>query len=69
MRENEYKCASCGGIFEKGWSDEEAEKEQKEIWGNIPESEKVVICDDCFNRRTTDEIKNMGEEYKSKPVV
>ena len=24
MTDNEYQCASCGGIFEKGRSDEEA---------------------------------------------
>lgn len=64
MKENEYKCAMCGGVFEKGWTDEEAMKESKEIWGEIPEEDLVVICDDCFNRRTPEEIKSMGDECK-----
>ena len=28
MKDNEYKCQLCGGIFEKAWSDEEAENER-----------------------------------------
>ena len=47
MEKNEYKCARCGNVYEKGWSDEEAEKEANEIWGNIPKEERVVICDNC----------------------
>jgi DNA-directed RNA polymerase subunit RPC12/RpoP len=63
MKDNEYKCASCQNIYEKGWSDEEAEKEVKEIWGEIPQEQRVVICDDCFNRRSPAEVKEMGKEY------
>lgn len=65
MKKNEYKCSACGGIFGKGWTDEEAEKEIKDIWGEIPKQERAVICDDCFHRRTSDEIQSMGEEYKN----
>ncbi len=64
LKENEYQCASCGGVFEKGWSDEEAENEVAEIWGEIPQEERVVICNTCFNRRTPAEIKQMGKEYR-----
>jgi len=35
MKNNEYKCASCHNVYEKGWTDEEAEKEAKDIWGTI----------------------------------
>jgi len=69
MKENEYQCAICGGIFKKGRTDEEAEKEAENIWGvkNASTSNRmVVICDGCFNRRTLDEIKRSGEEFKKK---
>ncbi len=49
MKNNEYQCAACNNIYEKGWSDEEQEKEMLEYFGNIPEEERRVICDDCFN--------------------
>ena len=53
--QNEYQCASCKEIFEKGWSDEDANRESEKLWGVKNASEKigkemVVICDDCFNR-------------------
>jgi D-mannonate dehydratase len=69
MKNNEYQCAICGGIFRKGRTDEEAEKEAENIWGvkNASTSNgMVVICDGCFNTRTPEEIKNMGEEFQKK---
>lgn len=71
MKKNEYKCASCQNVYTKGWTDEEANKEGKELWGveNATESEEMeVICDDCFNRRTPQEIKSWGDEYKSRDL-
>ena len=47
---NEFQCALCKGIFEKGWSDEEAAKECQE---KIPEfaGEPVdVVCEDCYQK-------------------
>lgn len=53
MKENEYQCAYCKGVFEKGWSDEDALAEAAEVfekpvseWNDEP----AVICDDCYNR-------------------
>lgn len=47
MKTNEYECALCGGIFEKGWTDAEALAEYSV---SIPEEHKsddnVVVCDD-----------------------
>lgn len=43
-----FLCTSCGGAFENTWSDEEAEKASKEQFGDIPEDEKVVVCEDCY---------------------
>ena len=51
MKDNEYKCANCGEINEKGWTDREAEKEAElafgkpvKEWNDIP----VLVCDDCY---------------------
>lgn len=46
---HEYQCAVCKGVFEAEWTDEEAQKEMKEIWGTgmtVDQCEQV--CDDCF---------------------
>lgn len=45
---NEYQCASCKGIFTKGWTDEEAMEESKNKFGDIPVEDQSVICDDCW---------------------
>lgn len=45
-----YICEMCGGKFEKGQSDKEAEDEMKKLWGNVPKEELSIICDDCFNK-------------------
>jgi hypothetical protein len=47
---NTYKCAACGGVFGKGWSDREAAAEAKDLWGRVPASGMVVVCDTCFKR-------------------
>jgi hypothetical protein len=48
---NEYRCDECGGVFEKGWSDEEAHEEERAIFGReIPVERRACVCDDCFNR-------------------
>ena len=48
MKNNEYQCALCGGVFEKGQSDEEAEAEGKENFPGTPEDEIELICDYCY---------------------
>ena len=65
MKENEYTCAICKITYEKGWSDEEQEKEMLNIWGEIPIEERVIICNGCFNKKTEKEIRTMGNEYKN----
>jgi len=50
MEKNQYQCVNCGGIFLKGWSDEKAKEEMLAMWGDLPEEEKAVICDDCFKK-------------------
>ncbi len=47
----EFKCAACGGVFEKSWSDAEAVKEavdnfgKEALMGNV-----AIICDDCYKK-------------------
>ena len=52
MKDNEFKCAMCGGIFEKGWTDEEAMKECKENFGEKMASAEdyEVVCNDCYQK-------------------
>jgi rubredoxin len=51
MKDNEYKCANCHNVYEKGWSDEESLAEAESNFGKHPKDWKlaaVVICDDCY---------------------
>lgn len=45
-----YQCALCEGVFVTDWSDEEAEAEYAENFGDDPDRE--VVCDDCFKKMT-----------------
>ncbi len=44
---NKYQCAYCKGIFDKGWSDEEAETELEDTFG-LPKEMCDIVCDDCY---------------------
>lgn len=43
-----YTCATCGDSCESDITEEEAKAEMKALWGDIPEDQQVIICDDCF---------------------
>jgi hypothetical protein len=45
---DQYKCFMCQQTFDKGWSDEEAEAEKLELFGDVPKNECELACDDCF---------------------
>jgi len=51
MKDNEFKCFHCGGVFEKDWTDEEA-KAESIINGftgdNYTPDELCIVCDDCY---------------------
>lgn len=50
IKHNEYQYEKCGEVYEKGWSDEEAQKEAEEIWTpKALASGTAIICEDCFN--------------------
>ncbi len=48
--EGHYRCALCKGVFEKGWSDEEAKAEYGQVFPGKPLEEADVVCDDCYKR-------------------
>jgi hypothetical protein len=49
LKDNEYECSVCHGVFEKGWSDEEARADEKERYGaNDPDA--AIVCDDCYKK-------------------
>ena len=50
LRPDEFRCAQCGGIFTKGWSDEKSMEESCEMWGSFPDEEACLVCDVCFQK-------------------
>ncbi len=63
LKKNEYQCASCNNIYEKGWSDEEAEAEMKDLWGNLPKEEMAIVCDDCFKGIHPEKNKELAKKH------
>lgn len=47
-----YTCARCRGVFEKGWTDEEAQAEATSLFGAVPREQQEIVCDDCFQEMT-----------------
>lgn len=60
-----FTCESCGAVYEKGWTDEEAAKECEEIFHvRNPKGQlesMAVVCDDCF--RLMQEWMASGPEH------
>ena len=44
----EYKCARCGGEFKSNRPEEEVQAEKRQLFGDVPDEECVLVCDDCF---------------------
>jgi hypothetical protein len=47
LKENEFRCAVCKEVYEKGWSDEEMNAERKANGWEDKDCE--LICDYCYN--------------------
>lgn len=47
---DQFRCDLCKGVFKKDWTDEEAKAEMLDKFGDVPEKERAVVCDDCFER-------------------
>ena len=48
MNLNEYKCAVCQNVYEKGQTDEEAQVELENNFGHFELEECDIVCDDCY---------------------
>lgn len=49
IRENEYRCWRCHGVFVFARSDEEAVKESEDEFGfAVSEETHEVLCDPCY---------------------
>ena len=45
------QCAACGLVFYPEWSDNEAQAEMKDAFGNKVKVEDCeVVCDDCYKK-------------------
>lgn len=49
LRPQDFRCDLCGGIFEKGMSEEEALAELNRNWPGMKAEECGMVCDDCHN--------------------
>ena len=49
MKENEYQCARCGGIFEPedDWTEEKRWEEHDRNFPGASHEEVEVVCDGC----------------------
>lgn len=45
-----YICAICKGEFLKTWIDEEALAEMRSYFGEVPEAQRSIVCNDCFRK-------------------
>jgi hypothetical protein len=45
-----YECAMCHRVFEKTRPEMEAIAEMESYFGPVPESEREIICDDCYQK-------------------
>lgn len=50
MTNDQYTCDKCSGVFDKGWSDEEAEKERIENFGHLNPEDMATVCDPCYRK-------------------
>ena len=45
---NQYCCAACGEVFDKGWTDEEAVAELAKAFPGSDKSECSMVCEGCY---------------------
>jgi hypothetical protein len=57
---NIYVCAVCKGVFEKGWTDEEAIEEFGRNFDPVL-TELEIVCDDCYQACLPDAQRNFRE--------
>lgn len=47
---NQYRCTSCGKVYDKGRDDAEAMAEALAVFGSVLNAEgpPCIVCDDCY---------------------
>ena len=50
MKPNEFKCAVCKEIFEKGLTEKEAKGQLTNEFPGFATEECRLVCDDCFKK-------------------
>jgi hypothetical protein len=72
LKENEYQCALCGRVSQKGWSDKEAMSECINIFGEMmtQNDDLGIACDDCYKSiipsEHPEEMTKAKEEFLGK---
>lgn len=66
IKPNEYKCDACGGVFERGWSNEDAKQEYKDKFGMEVREDDGIVCDDCYKQMMREIDKGMPSDYMNK---
>jgi rubredoxin len=67
MKPNEFRCAACGQVYEKAWTDEEAWAEAEMYWPDVKPEAMTVICNGCWLRgmkRLLTEVRLLTEMYQ-----
>lgn len=50
MGDNEFRCESCGDVFEKSTPEPEALAELAQCFPGTPVEECGLVCDDCWEK-------------------
>lgn len=62
VEHGQFRCAWCGGVFEKDWSEEEALAELKAHFGSLKPEECVQVCEDCYQKHHPQKFPHRAEE-------
>lgn len=61
-----FTCAVCGWTGASAWSEEEADVECRELFGEVPSGEdRMLICDDCFYGKVI--AVYLPDDYRKRP--
>ncbi|MCJ7747858.1 MAG: hypothetical protein MUP27_08945 [Desulfobacterales bacterium] len=67
-KEGQYKCATCGGIFDlqndEEWNDKKAKEELRQSFSDVSLDDCDQICDDCYQKVCPDANPDLFERYK-----
>ncbi len=59
----------CEGVFnrlpDEEWSAEDQEKELKRDFGDVPEDDREVVCDDCYQKMRPDKNPEVFQAWLS----